>query len=254
MPVPRSLPPATGHKSIASGSFHHLFIDIKAFIASPCATGETAELYFSLYNAADNRFISEEFCLVLNNLGSPARDAEQRLGRVRTLFTDLKSEDLSASVYLVCRIIRNGAFRMKADTLAPISELGRRTSTMRGSRGNLLTETGTNRRASSIFDTNATDDSFSITSGFGVNGLQPVETGNTASTNVIEGRPSFRRPFGCAVLALPALERLLDEGDSTGSGLERTMTIHVPREEASFATMHEDIIAGRTKDYHSSNK
>lgn len=238
----------------SSGSFHHLFLDVKAFIASPCAVGETAELYFSLYNSTETRFVTEEFCVILNHLGTPARHSEQRLGKVRTIFTDLKSEDLSNATYLVCRIVRNGAMRMKADALAPSSELARRTSTLRGSRGNLLSEPGTNRRASSVFDSNATDDSFSITSGFGANPIQVVETTNTAATSVIEGRPSFKRPFGCAVLALPQLQKLLADTGSGNAGIELSMPIHVPRDEGSFATMHDDLIAGRVKSYQISNR
>lgn len=256
--VPRPFPlgsdRATEVPHEVSGSFHHLFLDVKAFIASPCAEGETAELYFSLYHAADRHFITEEFCVILNHQGTPARDSEQRLGKIRTLFTDLKIDDLSTSTYLVCRIIRNGAMRSKPEGTVAAGELARRTSTLRGSRGNLLTETGTNRRASSLFDSNATDDSFSITSGFGVNTLHPVETVNTTATNVVEGRPSFRRPFGCAVIAMPHLQKLLHESESVGSGLEISMPIYVPRDETSFVTLHEDIIAGRNKTFLTSNK
>lgn len=237
-----------------SGSFHHLFLDVKAFIASPCASEETAELYFSLYNSAEVRFVTEEYCVILNHLGTPARDSENRLGKLRTLFTDLQAADLSSSVYIVCRIVRNGAMKMKADTLSPGTELGRRTSTMRGSRGNLLSDFGTTRRVSSVYDSNATDDSFSITSAFGVNAVQSVDTANTASTCIVEGRPSFRRPFGCAVLELPQLQKLLKESEARDVGVEFSMPIYVPKEEGSFARMHEDIILGRTKNYGKSNK
>jgi dedicator of cytokinesis protein 3 len=235
-----------------SGSFHHLSLDVKAFIANPCASEETAELYFSLYNSTEVRFVTEEYCVILNHQGTPARDAENRLGKLRTLFTDLQAADLSTSVYIVCRIVRNGAMKMKADTLSPVDELGRRTSTVRGSRGNLLSDFGT--RASSVFDSNATDDSFSITSAFGVNAVQSVDTANTASTCIVEGRPSFRRPFGCAVLELPQLQKLLKESEARDVGVEFSMPIYVPKEEGSFARMHEDIILGRTKNYHKSNK
>lgn len=258
-PIPRAISSTPRHAGLplheTSGSFHHLFLDVKALIASPCAVGETVELYFSLYDSARTRFVTEEFCAIYNHLGSPARDPEQRLGKVRTIFTDLKADDFSSSTYLLCRIVRNGAMRMKADALASGSELNRRTSTVRGSRGNLLVETGTNRRASSVFDSSATDDSFSITSGFGANALPPIETVNTTTTNVIEGRPSFKRPFGCAVLALPQLQKMLaDAGSAGNSGMELSMPIHVPREESSFATMHDDLIAGRTKSYQNSNR
>lgn len=237
-----------------SGSFHHLFLDVKAFIASPCASEETAELYFSLYNSTETRFVTEEYCLILNHLGTPARDSETRLGKLRTLFTDLQAGDLASSVYIVCRIVRNGAMRMKADMLAPIDELGRRPSDARGSRGNLLADFGTTRRPSSTYDSNATDDSFSITSAFGANAPQSVDTTNTASTIIVEGRPSFRRPFGCAVLELPQLQKLLKESEARDVGVEFSMPIYVPKDEASFARMHEDIILGRAKNYIKSNK
>ncbi len=99
-------------------SSYHLSLDIHAFIANPCRPGETAELFFSLYNQAENRFITEEFCLILNHLGSPARDSEQRLDRLRTLFIDLKPEELGSSVYLVCKLVRNGALKMRNDHLS----------------------------------------------------------------------------------------------------------------------------------------
>jgi len=144
--------------------------------------------------------------------------------------------------------------KAKAETLNPGPELGRRTSTMRGSRGNLLSDFGTTRPASSVFDSNATDDSFSITSAFGVNAVQSVDTANTASTCIVEGRPSFRRPFGCAVLELPQLQKLLKESEARDVGVEFSLPIFVPKEESSFARMHEDVIFGRTKNYGKSNK
>ena len=91
---------------------------MRAFVASPCAPGETAELYFSLYNKADARFVSEEFCAVRNHNGVLARDPS---ARNRTLFTDLVQSDAQDPIYLVCKIVRNGSLKMSSN-MGTISE------------------------------------------------------------------------------------------------------------------------------------
>lgn len=50
-------------------TFYHVLVDLKAFVASPCAPGETAELIFSLYNKSEKRFLTEECCIVVNHQG-----------------------------------------------------------------------------------------------------------------------------------------------------------------------------------------
>lgn len=109
-----------------------------------------------------------------------------------------------------------------------------------------------NGRNSSIIDS-ATDDSFSVTSGYAPARSMTVDTSLTAAASIIDGRPSFRRPFGCAVLAIPPFRKLTKEADSE-SGLEFSMPIYVPREENGFATLHEDIIAGRNRNYQAYSK
>ena len=79
-----SLAPVAERPSTAK--FYHIFLDIRAFVASPCAPGETAELFFSLYNKAETRFVTEEFCVVLNHNGVLARDPT---ARIRTLFPQI---------------------------------------------------------------------------------------------------------------------------------------------------------------------
>ncbi|KAK4687917.1 hypothetical protein P7C73_g2195, partial [Tremellales sp. Uapishka_1] len=238
-----------------SGSYYHCCLDVRAFIASPCNPGETAELYFSLYSRSEGRFVTEEFCLVMNHLGSPARDPEQRLGRLRTLFTDLKAEDISDTVYLVCRLVRNGAMKMSSvASSAGASDAIRRVSLgPRRASGNLLAEQseGTWRGSTSHLDT-MTDDSFSVTSGVG-NRRSIVETVNTTQTTT--GRSTFRRPLGCAVLELNKLSRMVGEtSDNLVQTGEFTMPIFVPREEGTFASLHEDIIHGRMKEFERSSR
>ncbi|EIW72245.1 hypothetical protein TREMEDRAFT_25841 [Tremella mesenterica DSM 1558] len=228
----------------------HCLLDVRAFVASPCAPGETAELYFSLYNNAERRFVTEEFCLILNHLGSPARDPEIRIGRLRTLFTDLKHEDLVGQVYLVCRIVRNGSMKMRAEASSGAMDSIRRSSIMSRGKGTQASDMGTtrNRPLSTVDD--LTDDSFSVTSGYGGQRTETVDTHTPTITTNVEGKPTFRRPLGCAVLPLPQLSTLMSEGgDKSGAGIEFVMPIYVPKEEVLFANLHEAIIDQQTKDY-----
>ena len=77
-------PPLPDRQSTAK--FYHMFLDVRAFVASPCSPGETAELFFSLYNKAETRFVTEDFCAILNHNGVLARDPS---AHIRTLFTGL---------------------------------------------------------------------------------------------------------------------------------------------------------------------
>ncbi|KAL7418467.1 Deoxycytidine kinase 1 [Cryptotrichosporon argae] len=228
--------------SSASSVAYQLLLDFRAFIANPCAPGETVELYFSLCKN-DGRFLTEEFCLVLNHLGSPARDAEARLGRVRALFADLRAEDVGSGTYLVCRLVRNGAMKMTSDASSGSGDSLRRPPTQKRNSGIFDSR---NWRSSVSVAENATDDSFSVTSGFGGHRTATIETFNTTTqASVIGGRPSFRRPLGCAVLELPPMPRLVAEG----SGDDYVVAIYVPRDEANYSSLHEDIIHRREAQY-----
>ncbi|WVR07765.1 hypothetical protein IAU60_004808 [Kwoniella sp. DSM 27419] len=232
-----------------TGTHYHCLLDVRAFIASPCSAGETSELYFSLYSKTDSRFVTEEFCLVLNHLGTPARDGERRLGRLRTLFTELKHEDLARDVYLVCRIVRNGAMKMRQDSgSVSIRPNPSKRSSLYG-----LTE----GRSSNFSRLDAsTEDSFSVTSGYGG---QNASTADMSFVNgergSLDGRAIFRRPLGCAVLPLPALQKLLVETvDKGGPDVEFNVPIYLPREESAFATLHEHIIHRNTGEYGTSSR
>lgn len=229
--LPSDIVHSTKSRSTA-GSHHHCFLDFHAFIASPCAPGETAELYFSLFNRTENRFLTEEFCLILNHLGAPFRDPEQRLGRLRTLFTDLKPEDVGPSIFLICRIIRNGALKMR-------TEAGQRSNRTNGQASRTIPDNGTVRSNVPVVDS-PTAESFSFASDFG---RQTTNASVMTTASLVGGRPTFRRPIGCAVMELPQLSKLTNDGSG-----EHTMQIFAPRNEGTFATLHEDIIHGRTKD------
>ncbi|TPX34176.1 hypothetical protein SmJEL517_g03156 [Synchytrium microbalum] len=84
----------------------HLHIELKACVASICAPGETAELYFSLYNKAESRTVTEDYVVVLNHLGMPT-DGD-RIGKMQNVFVDLSHRDLNENTFLVCKIVRVG--------------------------------------------------------------------------------------------------------------------------------------------------
>lgn len=56
--------------------FFHIYLDLRAFVAAPCAPGELTELFFSIYSRASAAFVTEDFCVVLNRSGVRAGNAE----------------------------------------------------------------------------------------------------------------------------------------------------------------------------------
>ena len=210
--------------------FYHVFLDLRAFVASLCSPGETVELYFSLYNKTDARFLTEEFCAVLNHNGVSAREpGDGRIGRIRTLFTDLAQTDVQESIYLVCRIVRNGSMKMNAT----LSSSGQQTDGRRASEAsirdpNLITSWSD---AASVY-----------------NGTRPASP-QQRQANATESQAFFRRPFGCAVLELSQLNQLYADQADVSSTKEHTMPIFVPENEAAFSTLHQDIIASKVREF-----
>lgn len=90
--------------------FHHLFFELKAYVAYICQVGEYSELYFALYSASEKKFLTEQFLVVLTYNGMP-KDEEQ-IGKLQTLFVDLSLHDLTDNVYLVCHIVRLGSMKL----------------------------------------------------------------------------------------------------------------------------------------------
>ena len=239
-----SLPPSTG-------TYYHFCLDVRAFVASPCSPGEMAELYFSLYNKAEGQFISEEYLLVLNHLGSPARDAEQRLGRLRTLFTQIKQEDIKGGLYLVCRLIRNGGFKMRSESGSALESVKR--TSVRPTGSHLGTSSMSLASRAATIRTQASTSALSAVSeaswsdgqsAFAGHRTQTGDTAHTVSQSIVDGRPTFRRPLGVAVLELPQLSKMMSGGSEKGA-MEFSMPIFAPRDESMFASLHGDIIGGR---------
>lgn len=233
-----------------SPSGYHCLLDFRAFVASPCSPGETCELFFSLYSKAQGKFLTEEFCLILNHNGSPARDAERRLGKLRTLFADLRTDDVAPGTYLVCRIVRNGNMKMAAEA----SSVGQ-VETTRSSRANKRSSVlfsnhdphSRRWRSSLSISDSVTDDSGSMVSGYEPKRTQTIDTLMSQST-AQGGRGTIRRPLGCAIFELPSISRL--SGDASGDDL--VMPIYVARDESTFATLHADIILHNDRMYEQS--
>jgi dedicator of cytokinesis protein 3 len=232
-----------------SPSGYHCLLDFRAFVASPCSPGETCELFFSLFSKAHGKFLTEEYCLVLNHNGSPARDPDRRLGRLRTLFADLRADDVQSGTYLVCRIVRNGNMKMAAEA----SSVGSPDTPRRSTGGlsakrtsTIFTDSAKWRSSLSISD-NATDDSGSMASGYEPKRTKTIDTVLSAGT-ALGGRPMVRRPLGCAVFELPSLARLTSESAAD----DFAMPIYVARDESSFATLHADIILRNERMYEQS--
>ncbi|EJD42755.1 cytoplasmic protein [Auricularia subglabra TFB-10046 SS5] len=218
--------------------FYQVFLDMQAFVASPCLPGETAQLHFALYSKVEGKFISEDFCAILNHNGVLARDANELaggIGRVKTLFVDLSPHDVAGPIYLVCRIVRHGAMK-----------LGSADDRRRGS--------------DAVRSRTASDNPNHAVSGASFQELDyipgtPGPNGMQSPSPVPLEQPSnayFRRPFGCAVLEVTELASIVADGSDASGQREHTMPIFVPVQEDSFSTLHQDIIAGRTKEYEKS--
>ena len=202
----------------ARAKFYHVFLDVRAFVASPCAPGETAELFFSLYNQAESRFVSEEFCAVLNHNGVLARDPTRR---IRALFTDIVPGDANDPIFLVCSIVRHGAMKM-GSSMGSIAESKR------------SSELSTYRESGSTA------------------GQSWVDVGESHAK--LDLPPQFRRPFGCAVLELKQLKQMATEGVEISSTREHTMPIFVPTNEATFSMLHQDILNNNTREFEKSSR
>lgn len=63
------------------------------------------------------------------------------------------------------------------------------------------------------------------------------------------GRQSYRRPFGYAMLEISQFNKAsLEDATSAAASQEYQMPIFVPVHEANFSTLHEDIIASRIRE------
>lgn len=169
--------------------FYHLYFDLKACVAHICQPGEFTELYFSLYNHADNKFLTEEYLVVLNYNGMP-KD-EGRIGKLNTLFTQISNHDLNKDIYLVCRIVRMGSMKLSdKDHVSSLS--GGQASIVSGSTD-----------SKSYFDL-ANGKQHQISLQHQLAQQRQLSYTSPSQQNQASSH-GFRRPFGCAVLHLGGL-------------------------------------------------
>lgn len=205
-----------------TAKFYHIYLDLRAFVASPCSPGETAELFFSLYKKQGTQFVTEEFCAILNHNGVLARNPSNR---IRTLFVDLAHSDVQDPIYLVCRIVRNGALKIG-------SSMGSGAPPESGRRGS---ETSVRLDAGSS------------------SGWADSTSGNPPRVNS-PGETQFRRPFGCAVLELTQLSKMAADQSDISPTREHTMPIFIPTNEISFSMIHQNIINNNVKEFDKSSR
>ena len=216
-----------------SSSLYHIVLDVRHLAAQIAAPGEHVELVFSLFAKGDARFVTEEYCIVLNSAGAPSRDVP-----MRTIFRDLGQHDISDQLYLVCRIVKNGALKSS--------------SSGGGGGPSPASPSPQADSSSSFFHPSASrSDAASIDTSSSRRALGGPTPRSMLVTDA-SGRQSCRRPFGCAVLELSHLKaRSVDELSSESTAVldDKQMPIFVPTAESSFSTLHEDIIASRVKEF-----
>jgi len=70
---------------------------------------EKCQVFFSIYDAREGRFISERFLVAISKSDSTLKvNQPQRIENSTCVFTDLGSKDISAEAYLVAHIVRVG--------------------------------------------------------------------------------------------------------------------------------------------------
>ena len=220
------LSPALGSSKPNAAKFYHIFLDLRAFVATLCAPGETAELFFSIYKHSDApRFVTEEFCVVLNHNGVPSREGGSTM-RARTLFIDIAQSDAQDTLFLVCRIVRNGAMKMASHMSSGVPNVSGTTDGRRPSESSLsISDQGPSFARGTITPLTSTPDT-----------------------------ANYRRPFGCAVLELTQLSKMVTDGTEVSSMREHAMPIYVPTNEALFSMLHQDIIANNSKEFDKSSR
>ncbi|KAJ7386091.1 Dedicator of cytokinesis protein 3 [Desmophyllum pertusum] len=85
---------------------HHAYLNMTRF---GCSIDEKCQLFFSIYDAREGRFISERFLVAISKSDSTQKvNQPQKIDNSTCVFTDLGSKDISAEAYLVAHIVRVG--------------------------------------------------------------------------------------------------------------------------------------------------
>lgn len=140
---------------------------------------------------------------------------------MKALFTELSPNDM-ADLHVVCRIIRNGSMR-----ISPVTD-----------------RTPADETTPAVTESKAPANIEMYDGPLGGSpGFRP---------NRMTADGAFRRPFGCAVLSLGQDHQFDPDTVSSSTKKEHTMPIFAPNSEAAFSTLHQDIIASRTREFQKS--
>ncbi|OBZ90658.1 Dedicator of cytokinesis protein 3 [Choanephora cucurbitarum] len=134
---------------------------------------------------------------------------ESQIGKLQTLFVDLSLHDISDDLYMVCHVARFGGMKFN-EGKDHFATFGSHTSQL-----------------------------------FHPNKHQPFQNRGQSAISA-----TVRRPFGCAVLKLTSLllpqnQQVQKEGDI----LDYDMPIYTAVSEATYTTLHEDIIFNNVKEF-----
>lgn len=138
----QTIAPAPGSVSGLSAKYFHLYLDVRSIVAN---FDSPVELYFSLYNKPEARFLTEEFCVTV----TPDRRHDSR--RMACLFTDLSSSDMQ-DLNVVCRIVRSdvGVRATRRPFGCGVLSLGQETGSL-AAQGQDSTTTATSSHVMPIF-------------------------------------------------------------------------------------------------------
>ncbi|GEM10501.1 dedicatorof cytokinesis 3/4/5 [Rhodotorula toruloides] len=199
-------------------------LDFQNLVGNFAAPGEIVELYFSLFSKSESRYVTEEACILVDDgggiLNEPSRQA---------VFRDLTKHDMQSELYLVCRIIHNGFYRTSgsvSNASVPPRSASRNGLSLASSRRFVRSDAASLNSAPSpaTLDVSSTPESMLHHDG--------------------AGHKSCRRPFGTTVAELAAVATR----DS-----HTAVLILVPIDEATFSTLHEDLIHSRTTRFEQSS-
>ncbi|BGP02104.1 Deoxycytidine kinase 1 [Rhodotorula toruloides] len=193
-------------------------LDFQGLVGNLATPGEILELYFSLFSKAESRYVTEEACILIDHEGTLVGNQTRQ-----TVFRDLTKNDMQSELYLVCRIIRNGFYRSSGSIStagAPPRSVSRNGLSLASSRHS------------------ARSDAASLDSAPSPATLDVSPAPEAMLHRDSAGHKSCRRPFGAAVADLAAM---------TARQSPITVPIFVPVDEATFSTLHEDLIHSRTR-------
>ncbi|OZJ06955.1 hypothetical protein BZG36_00047 [Bifiguratus adelaidae] len=183
---------------------NHLFLSFRGCAARICQAGESAQLHFCIYNAKDEQFVSEEYCLTLDEHGTPKVDNS---AQACTIFRDLGMKDGGDDLYLVCRVVCVGHLRPEKDTLLPPSVGSHASMLFAGARDS-------SNRMTQLFENNRPDISKTIMERKGSHGNLPQHATNLPPIF----NPSSdlcKRPYGVAVLHLNQITQKSESVDAS---------------------------------------